>query len=142
MDLSSLVSNGGVILAFLAALGAAAAFLAAGNQKGRITALEESAALLRREVEDRDRRITFLEGENERKKLEVAAQERELQALQEQMKALGQVIRGEAEFASLRDHIDNKFDALVGVATGIEKTVLTALERVSRGQDKNDRDRA
>jgi chromosome segregation ATPase len=129
-----LVSNGGVILAFLAALGAAAAFLAAGNQKGRITALEESAELLRREVADRDRRITFLEGENERKKLEVTAQERELQALQEQMKALGQVIRGEAEFAALRDHIDHRFEALVAVANAIEKSVLAAMDRVARGQ--------
>ena len=132
MNLSDLISNAGVIVAFLAALGAAAAFLAAGNQKGRITALEESAALLRREVEDRDRRITFLEGENERKKVEVQAQERELQALHEQMNALGQIIRGEAEFAALRDHIDHRFEALVAVANTMEKALLSAMDRVAR----------
>ena len=95
-----------------AMLAAAAAFLASGNQKGRILKLEAGATDLRNDVADRDRRIDFLENANERGKVLSEAKDLEMHSLRQQMEALGQVIRGEAEFAALRDHLDDMRDHL------------------------------
>lgn len=51
-----LITTVGIVLALLAALGAAAAYLAVGTQKGRIQRLEDTNADLRKEVDDEKRR--------------------------------------------------------------------------------------
>ena len=49
----------GLVVSILAGIGAAAAFLSVGRQRGRLQALRD-------DVLDRDRRISFLEAENAR----------------------------------------------------------------------------
>lgn len=110
--MSDILGNTGTFLAVLAALGSTIVYLTSAKQKGRISVLETRSNDLLRDVEIRDNRIKFLEAENARQKLEIRTQEIKIQSLDEQMKALGAVIRGEAEFSAIRDHIDAVLESL------------------------------
>lgn len=125
--MSNVISLIVLVVSALAGLGAAAAFLAAGNQKGRILKLEADATDLRNDIADRDRRIEFLETANSRIEALSKAKGIEMLALHQQMDVLGQVIRGEAEFAALRDHLDLLHEHFDGAFTAVN-TRFTVLD--------------
>lgn len=76
-------------VAILSGIGAAAAFLSAGRQSGRITAL-------RGDIEDRDRRITFLEDENARHEETEKRQQDTIHDLQREVAGLRDQVAGAA----------------------------------------------
>ncbi len=87
------------VTAVLAFLGTGTVFVLSGRQKVRLAALEASNADLRNDVTDRDRRIDFLEHENEAKTVEIAA-------LHAQVDALEKLKTGEAYFAAMHDQVE------------------------------------
>ncbi len=86
------------VTALLAFLGTGTVFVLSGRQKVRLGALEASNADLRNDVGDRDRRIEFLEHENEAKTTEIAV-------LHSQVDALEKLKTGEAYFAAMSEQV-------------------------------------
>lgn len=77
------------VVALLAGLGSAAAFLSAGRQGARLTAL-------RGDVNDRDKRITFLEAENERHEETEKSQAEVISHLRAEVSVLRDLVTGAA----------------------------------------------
>lgn len=76
-----------LIIAVLAGLASAAAALSAGRQSGRIAAL-------RGDVDDRDKRIKFLEGQNDRNEERVHQQDATINHLRGEIVTLRDVVTG------------------------------------------------
>lgn len=87
------------VTAILAFLGTGTVFVLSGRQKVRIETLEHQNADLRNDVTDRDRRITWLEGENE-------AKTGLIDGLGHQVAALEKLKLGEAYFEAMREQIE------------------------------------
>lgn len=86
------------LTALLAFLGTGTVFVLSGRQKVRVDGLEKSNADLRNDVGDRDRRIEFLEHENQTKTAEI-------EALKAHVEALERMKTGEAFFQAVHDQV-------------------------------------
>lgn len=100
IDGSAFLSATVALLAILSALGAGSAFLSVGRQRGRVEGL-------RGDIEDRDKRIVFLEGEVKRHAARV-------ETLQREVDVLSGVVTGEAHLTTLTGMLEHHHKAALG----------------------------
>jgi hypothetical protein len=113
------------LTALLAFLGTGTVFVLSGRQKARVDTLEKQNTDLRNDVLDRDRRIEFLETENEHKTASI-------QALESQVIALEKLKLGETYFQAMHDQVEAHS---VRVIANHEK-ILGELQ-IIRGQNRD-----
>jgi uncharacterized protein HemX len=109
----------GSLIVILTAIGAALALVIASFDKSRV-------AKLREDVDDRNERIKFLEGENTERKEKCTFLEAELKAEQAKTKNLQELVTHKSEI----EHLQTSMDTYARTITSTQSVLMQKLEDI------------